>query len=584
MIASWMLYAAVVSVLITVAALAADQALTARRLPTRFVWFAALILSAIWPVGSAVRRLFPETTPVLAVPFTIVVQGPAVLTRSTFASRFGLSIERGLIALWVVLSLALLLRLAVGVISLRRMRAAWQHGRVEGIAVKLSDNIGPAVVGLRTMDVVLPSWILTLDSPLRAIVLRHEEEHRRARDPYLLFSAAIVVALMPWNLLLWAQAKRLRLAIEIDCDARVLRVHPSPERYGMLMLTIAQRRSIAPTLFAPMLTEPITQLERRIQAMRTTTRKLRRLTMYGGGAVAVLLLAFATSLQSATVTLHKVAAALPKPIATAIAPVAHQTAVAARPAARVTRDARVAVDSPEVRTFNKVIITRVRPENPAPRYPDLLRSAGVEGAVVARFQSDDRGYVEVSSIEIIRSTHELFSAAVKSALQNWQVRPNSSYQMPFLFVMQDKTGQAVRSSGSRLTIDGVELGNGTVIVATASATAEPPAEPQRMNADQTFFEFQVEKQATPMRGNPAPRYPDELRKALVEGEVLVQFVLNTDGTPDMATLKVLRSDHVLFTDAVRSSLPDMRFYPAQVGGRAVKQLVQMPFQFNLTKQ
>jgi protein TonB len=37
----------------------------------------------------------------------------------------------------------------------------------------------------------------------------------------------------------------------------------------------------------------------------------------------------------------------------------------------------------------------------------------------------------------------------------------------------------------------------------------------------------------------------------------------------------------LFTQAVRAALPRMRFFPAQVGGKAVKQLVQMPFQFNL---
>src|SRR5881628_3003138 len=81
-------------------------------------------------------------------------------------------------------------------------------------------------------------------------------------------ATAIAVALMPWNIALWLQARRLRLAIEMDCDARVLRVHPSPERYGLLMLTIAQRRAVAPTLFAPMLSEPTSQLERRIIAMR----------------------------------------------------------------------------------------------------------------------------------------------------------------------------------------------------------------------------------------------------------------------------------------------------------------------------
>src|SRR3954468_627315 len=135
---------------------------------------------------------------------------------------------------------------------------------------------------------------MTLDAPHLALVLRHEEEHRAARDPYLLFASAIAVALMPWNLALWLQAKRLRLAIEMDCDARVLRAHPSPERYGLLMLTIAQRRSIAPLMFAPMLSEPATNLERRILAMRNR-KKVARLTAYTGGLITVGVLAFASS-------------------------------------------------------------------------------------------------------------------------------------------------------------------------------------------------------------------------------------------------------------------------------------------------
>ena len=106
----------------------------------------------------------------------------------------------------------------------------------------------------------------------------------------------------------------------------------------------------------------------------------------------------------------------------------------------------------------------------------------------------------------------------------------------------------------------------------------PPA-----NADQAYFEFQVEKQVAPHAGNPAPRYPDMLRSANVEGEVLAQFVVDTTGRADMSTFKVLKSSHDLFTNAVRAVLPQMRFYPAEIGGRKVKQLVQMPFQFTLTK-
>ncbi len=107
--------------------------------------------------------------------------------------------------------------------------------------------------------------------------------------------------------------------------------------------------------------------------------------------------------------------------------------------------------------------------------------------------------------------------------------------------------------------------------------------PQKVDDNQTYFEFQVEKQVQPYPNNSAPRYPDMLRSANVEGEVLAQFTVDTTGRADMATFKVLKSTHDLFTNAVKAALPNMKFYPAEVGGRKVKQLVQMPFQFALTK-
>jgi protein TonB len=103
------------------------------------------------------------------------------------------------------------------------------------------------------------------------------------------------------------------------------------------------------------------------------------------------------------------------------------------------------------------------------------------------------------------------------------------------------------------------------------------------NDNTTYFEFQVEKQVSAYPGQAAPRYPDMLRSANVEGEVLAQFVVDTTGRADMSQFKVLKSTHDLFTNAVKAALPNMKFYPAEVGGKKVKQLVQMPFQFNLTK-
>ena len=102
-------------------------------------------------------------------------------------------------------------------------------------------------------------------------------------------------------------------------------------------------------------------------------------------------------------------------------------------------------------------------------------------------------------------------------------------------------------------------------------------------SDQPYFEFQVEKQVAPVPSNAPPRYPDMLRSANVEGEVLAQFVVDTTGRAEMNTFKVLKSSHDLFTNSVKAALANMRFYPAEVGGRKVKQLVQMPFVFSLNK-
>ncbi|MBK6306219.1 MAG: energy transducer TonB [Gemmatimonadetes bacterium] len=103
------------------------------------------------------------------------------------------------------------------------------------------------------------------------------------------------------------------------------------------------------------------------------------------------------------------------------------------------------------------------------------------------------------------------------------------------------------------------------------------------NNDQPFFEFQVEKPVQALPGGSSPRYPDILRQAGVEGEVLAQFVVDTTGRPEMNSYKVLKTTHELFGNAVKQALPGMRFIPAEVGGRKVRQLVQQPFSFAISK-
>ncbi len=83
------------------------------------------------------------------------------------------------------------------------------------------------------------------------------------------------------------------------------------------------------------------------------------------------------------------------------------------------------------------------------------------------------------------------------------------------------------------------------------------------------------------RWSQGPRYPDRARRAEVSGAVLVAFVVDTTGKPDMRLVRVLGSTDLLFTDAVLSALPRMRFVPAEVDGRKVRRLVEQPFVFTI---
>jgi protein TonB len=80
-----------------------------------------------------------------------------------------------------------------------------------------------------------------------------------------------------------------------------------------------------------------------------------------------------------------------------------------------------------------------------------------------------------------------------------------------------------------------------------------------------------------------PRYPEALRRAAVDGRVLVRFVVDTSGRVDMMSVQLVASTHALFTAAVRDVLPTFRFKPSEVGGRRVASLVEMPFEFSIAK-
>ena len=166
---------------------------------------------------------------------------------------------------WLALSTGLALWALIGTGKLLRRRRSWEAGSLLGQPVLWSRDTGPAIVGLFRPSVVLPSWVADVEVSKQKLILAHEEEHRRAGDGILRLAAAALLVAFPWNPFLWLHYRRLCLAIELDCDHRVMQRLPDRRwLYGDLLVRVGgrggMRPGFAPTAFA----ERRSFLERRI--------------------------------------------------------------------------------------------------------------------------------------------------------------------------------------------------------------------------------------------------------------------------------------------------------------------------------
>lgn len=95
-----------------------------------------------------------------------------------------------------------------------------------------------------------------------------------------------------------------------------------------------------------------------------------------------------------------------------------------------------------------------------------------------------------------------------------------------------------------------------------------------------FLLEQVDEPVVPLY-QPAPRYPPALQQMGVSGRVVVLFVVDTLGTVEPGSWRVLSSTHPAFEAAAREAILRSRFQPARIRGRPVRQLVQQPLGFHV---
>jgi bla regulator protein BlaR1 len=298
---AWMIYVVVVTLLLGAAALAAEHGARLCRAQSRWCWIVAIVASLLIPtfiasVSVRLPTIFSPTVPQKSIALREVTSArlsPLTWLGATAATT---TAWRGIDPLlqrsWGAASAAMLVGLLVSGAQLFWRKRRWATGTVAGASVFLAPGVGPAVVGLIRPRIVVPRWLTDTPASQQAVVIAHEQSHLDAGDPQLLTVALCLLVFMPWNLPLWWQLRRLRYAIEVDCDRRVLKRGHDATGYGETLIAVSQRQSTYIGAVAAM-AESKSFLEERITIMVRRRAKWWRVPAAAFGCASVGLVAVA---------------------------------------------------------------------------------------------------------------------------------------------------------------------------------------------------------------------------------------------------------------------------------------------------
>lgn len=323
MIAIWMFYSLAVALLLFIVGSAWEYLARAAGRPTRIGWAVLIVVSLALSGRAAVDQWTGRTDDGTAAATARATNTPQAAAAPRASREHDGSRESGAAGLalirvrlpldasrWqhldvplgtaaILSSAVALLLLLGGLIRNGSLAHTLSPDLVDGVPVLLSHDLGPLLLGVSRYRVVLPRWVVDLPTQERRLIIAHEQEHARAGDPALLLAGTVAVVLQPWNVALWLMLWRLRLAAEVDCDARVLRARVDnieSRAYGAVLVKVYERSVPGLAGVAAFVARP-SHLERRIIRMMSPAPRLRSIR---SGAT----LATAVALSLVTISLH----------------------------------------------------------------------------------------------------------------------------------------------------------------------------------------------------------------------------------------------------------------------------------------
>lgn len=485
-----------------------EQALRYAGRPTRFAWTFSLLATLLLPV---MPRLLPDSTPVLAPVADFVV--PA-LTIEAGPARGG-AVFGSLQLMWLLLSAVVGAWYVAAYIRMRRAGRAWQQARVADHDVELSDRFGPAVFGFVAPRIVLPRWVRETSSDEQKLIVVHERQHIDAHDQLQVLLTLLATTVLPWNPLVWLQSRRLRFALEADCDQRVLAAIPDRQRYANLLVHVGSRQMNL--LLTPALAEHRNGLERRIAMLLQHMLKNR---WKAGGLLLV----------GAFFTILACEARLPSDV-----------------------ENLKPIDNAELIEQN---------------YPKSLRDAGVGGTTVLRAYVTD-GEAEVIKIHRSSGNKELDHAAAQVAKHRaWNetgANGKSEYWVTTSVSFNSQQGVTPERQAGPARAESRTIRELPRKISDEPSYTPYTGRPELQNRDEVARSL-------------GRAYPPELRAAGTGGTAMVWLQIDEAGVVRQTRVKTT-SGHAALDAAAVEVAARMKFKPAQDKGRPVPVWIAMPVVF-----
>lgn len=408
MIAAWMVYALAVSVPLAAATAVAAALLRRRGKPERWTWVAGIVASLTLPLALMAgfdTGAAPSGSALPDISGAVPLPGMVAVPESGWLTAAG----PVLLVLWALATAVLAVRTVVALRRLRREARAWSPARVADASVLLTPDLGPAVYGVLDPRIVLPRRMAGLPEEQLRLIVRHEAEHIRAGDPWLLAGSLVLRTLLPWHLPVLWMTGGLRAALELDCDRRVTRAERDVARYGETVLAVAALGFQAAHPL-PAFTESTRFIKKRIIAMSRPTRTLGGIALLAIAAAAVLAVAGACGMPLPTDSWSEEQPPEVQESSSAVEPTTTATETSAGPTFTPFTVA------PSIVNREEVVAAMEK------QYPPLLREAGIGGTVRVYFFINEEGTVEDTRIQE-SSGHEALDQAALNVAATYRFAP-----------------------------------------------------------------------------------------------------------------------------------------------------------------